>query len=61
MANTDIHTTITDQHGHPHTATPRGRYLFTLSLAALGVVYGDIGTRRFMRCANAFTVRTRLP
>jgi KUP system potassium uptake protein len=40
----DIHTTITDQHGHPHTATPRGRYLFTLSLAALGVVYGDIGT-----------------
>jgi len=24
--------------------TPRGRYLFVLSLAALGVVYGDIGT-----------------
>lgn len=26
------------------TAAPEGRYLFTLSLAALGVVYGDIGT-----------------
>jgi KUP system potassium uptake protein len=30
----------------PHSvdAAPRGRYLLTLSLAALGVVYGDIGT-----------------
>jgi KUP system potassium uptake protein len=26
------------------TAAPQGRYLLTLSLAALGVVYGDIGT-----------------
>jgi KUP system potassium uptake protein len=26
------------------TEPPRGRYLFTLSLSALGVVYGDIGT-----------------
>jgi KUP system potassium uptake protein len=26
------------------TEPPRGRYLFTLSLGALGVVYGDIGT-----------------
>lgn len=32
-----------DQHGHSH-AAPRGRYLFTLAVAALGVVYGDIGT-----------------
>ncbi len=32
---------------HPHAPTrdaPRGRYLLTLSVAALGVVYGDIGT-----------------
>src|SRR3954451_10201104 len=32
---------------HPHAhgpATPQGRYLVTLSIAALGVVYGDIGT-----------------
>lgn len=43
--STDIHTTTTtDEHAHPHTGTPTGRYLFTLSLAALGVVYGDIGT-----------------
>ena len=39
----DIHTTSA---GIPHIArhAPRGRYLFVLSLAALGVVYGDIGT-----------------
>jgi KUP system potassium uptake protein len=40
----DIHTTLTDAQGHPHTATPRGRYLAILSLTALGIVYGDIGT-----------------
>jgi KUP system potassium uptake protein len=42
-AVSDIHATST---GIPHIArrTPRGRYLFVLSLAALGVVYGDIGT-----------------
>jgi len=38
----DIHTTYTDIHV-PKEA-PTGRYLTTLSLAALGVVYGDIGT-----------------
>ena len=43
-ASTDIHTTITDEHGHPHTTKPRGRYLALLSLTALGIVYGDIGT-----------------
>ncbi|MBA3439577.1 MAG: potassium transporter Kup [Pyrinomonadaceae bacterium] len=40
----DIHTTLTDAQGHPHTVEPRGRYLLLLSLTALGVVYGDIGT-----------------
>ncbi len=29
---------------HPHGGEPKGRYLFTLALGALGVVYGDIGT-----------------
>ncbi len=29
---------------HGQAASPQGRYLLTLSLAALGVVYGDIGT-----------------
>ncbi|HEY9405516.1 MAG TPA: potassium transporter Kup [Pyrinomonadaceae bacterium] len=43
-ATIDIHTTITDEQGHPHTATPSGRYLAILSLTALGIVYGDIGT-----------------
>ncbi|MBA2339944.1 MAG: potassium transporter Kup [Pyrinomonadaceae bacterium] len=39
---TDIHTTSTGE--HLHRATPTGRYLALLSLTALGVVYGDIGT-----------------
>jgi KUP system potassium uptake protein len=43
-ASSDIHTTITDAQGHPHTAKPTGRYLAVLSLTALGIVYGDIGT-----------------
>ena len=30
--------------GHHAPQAPRGRYLLTLSVAALGVVYGDIGT-----------------
>lgn len=42
-AGTDIHTTETGT-THITSRTPRGRYLFVLSLAALGVVYGDIGT-----------------
>jgi KUP system potassium uptake protein len=29
---------------HSHQGAPKGRYLFTLALGALGVVYGDIGT-----------------
>lgn len=45
MANTtaqDIHSTYTD--AHIPREDPHGNYLFVLSLAALGVVYGDIGT-----------------
>jgi K+ potassium transporter integral membrane domain len=45
MANTpdsDIHSTATT--GHIPRKTPQGKYLFVISLAALGVVYGDIGT-----------------
>ncbi|MEO8433407.1 MAG: potassium transporter Kup [Pyrinomonadaceae bacterium] len=38
----DIHATTTT--GHVPRVTARGKYLFVLSLAALGVVYGDIGT-----------------
>jgi hypothetical protein len=43
-ASADIHSTITDAQGHPHTANPTGCYLAVLSLTALGIVYGDIGT-----------------
>ncbi|HYO63703.1 MAG TPA: potassium transporter Kup [Pyrinomonadaceae bacterium] len=43
-ASADIHTTLTDAQGRPHTAKPSGRYLAILSLTALGIVYGDIGT-----------------
>ncbi|HEX6729412.1 MAG TPA: KUP/HAK/KT family potassium transporter, partial [Pyrinomonadaceae bacterium] len=39
---TDLHTTAAGTHIRRH--APHGRYLFVLSLAALGVVYGDIGT-----------------
>ena len=46
MANTsateDIHSTYTD--AHIPREEPHGNYLAILSLAALGVVYGDIGT-----------------
>lgn len=34
---------------------PRGRYLFTLSLTALGVVYGDIGTSPLYALKECFT------
>ncbi|HEX8352431.1 MAG TPA: potassium transporter Kup [Pyrinomonadaceae bacterium] len=44
VASADIHTTLTDAQGHTHAAKPRGRYLALLSLTALGIVYGDIGT-----------------
>jgi KUP system potassium uptake protein len=40
--DSDIHGTISS--GHVARSTPHGRYLALLSLAALGVVYGDIGT-----------------
>src|SRR5687767_5739685 len=43
-ATADIHTTLTAAQGHPHTTKPHGRYLAILSLTALGIVYGDIGT-----------------
>ena len=41
-AYTDIHATYADT--HVPRETPRGNYLLVLSLSALGVVYGDIGT-----------------
>jgi KUP system potassium uptake protein len=40
------------QHGHG--AQPRGRYLALLSLSALGVVYGDIGTSPLYSIKESF-------
>jgi KUP system potassium uptake protein len=44
LSSTDIHSTYADADAHICRETPTGNYLFVLSLAALGVVYGDIGT-----------------
>jgi len=38
----------------PHGSKPRGRYLAFLALAALGVVYGDIGTSPLYAMREAF-------
>lgn len=43
-STTDIHSTFADADAHIAREEPKGNYLFILSLAALGVVYGDIGT-----------------
>jgi len=43
-STTDIHSTFADADAHIARQEPKGNYLFILSLAALGVVYGDIGT-----------------
>jgi KUP system potassium uptake protein len=40
---------------------PRGRYLLTLSLGALGVVYGDIGTSPLYALQVAFHGRHAIP
>lgn len=42
LPSTDIHSTYADV--HIPREEPKGNYLLTLSIAALGVVYGDIGT-----------------
>src|SRR5260221_9445407 len=50
---------------NPHPATPpphpRGRYLARLSLLALGVVYGDIGTSPLYALREAFHVQHGIP
>ncbi len=44
---------LPDPHATPP-AAPRGRYLATLSLAALGIVYGDIGTSPLYAVRESF-------
>src|SRR5687768_14530646 len=43
-----------DGTGHHSTSTPKGRYLALLSLTALGVVYGDIGTSPLYAMRESF-------
>jgi len=45
----------------PTTEPPRGRYLLTLSLAALGVVYGDIGTSPLYAIRECFYGKYGVP
>jgi KUP system potassium uptake protein len=40
---------------HPHAVSPRGRYLALMSLGALGVVYGDIGTSPLYAIRECFS------
>ncbi len=48
-----------DPHGHG--TAPTGRYLFTLSIAALGVVYGDIGTSPLYALRECFHGEHAIP
>ncbi len=45
----------------PASGEPRGRYLLTLSLTALGVVYGDIGTSPLYAIRECFGGSSPLP
>jgi KUP system potassium uptake protein len=42
--------------GHHPPAAPRGRYLVALSMGALGIVYGDIGTSPLYAMRESFVV-----
>src|SRR5437762_1621523 len=54
---------VAPQNPHPATppAHPRGRYLARLSLLALGVVYGDIGTSPLYALQQAFHGQHAIP
>src|SRR5689334_20825336 len=54
---------VAPQNPHPTTlpAHPRGRYLARLSLLALGVVYGDIGTSPLYALREAFHAQHGIP
>src|SRR5688572_21712313 len=46
---------------HGERPEPRGRYLALLSLAALGVVYGDIGTSPIYALRESFHPEHQVP
>jgi KUP system potassium uptake protein len=45
---------LSDQGSHPAPSSPTGRELATLSLAAVGIVYGDIGTSPLYALRESF-------
>ena len=47
--------------GHPPPAAPKGRHFAVLSLGALGVVYGDIGTSPLYALRESLPPRARGP
>src|SRR5688572_27657815 len=47
--------------GHQAATTPQGRYLLALSLAALGIVYGDIGTSPLYAMRESFVAEHGVP
>ena len=48
-------------HGAHHGSPPTGRYLALLSLSALGIVYGDIGTSPLYAMRESFHAGHGLP
>ncbi len=52
--------TVQVESSHPH-GTPKGRYLAYLSLGALGVVYGDIGTSPLYAFRESFNEEYGIP
>jgi KUP system potassium uptake protein len=54
-ANTAMFPAATPLHSHPHEENPRGARLAILTLTALGVVYGDIGTSPLYSIKECFS------
>ena len=52
---------VPDAQPHSHAAAPRGRYLALMSLGALGVVYGDIGTSPLYAMRECFSGKHPIP
>jgi KUP system potassium uptake protein len=61
MTRTDAQDIRDRPAAEPTTEQPRGRYLFTLSLGALGVVYGDIGTSPLYAIRECFHGKYGVP
>ena len=61
QANTGMFPASTPLHAHAHVEKPRGKRLAILTLTALGVVYGDIGTSPLYSLQQCFGPLYHLP